>query len=71
GARIAVSDERDFLRETGGGIRYAKHLLTDFSTPPAASLEMTEGDSFASLGMTNELSFRPSEARGEICRNEP
>ena len=54
GARIAVSDERDFLRETGGGIRYAKELLVDFSTPPAAPLEMTEGDSFASLGMTNE-----------------
>ena len=54
GAHIAVSDERDFLRETGGGIRYAKHLLTDFSTPPVAPLEMTEGDSFASLGMTNE-----------------
>ena len=54
GARIAVSDERDFLRETGGGIRYAKRLLTDFSTPPAAPLEMTEGDSFAPLGMTSE-----------------
>ena len=54
GAHIAVSDERDFLRETGGGIRYAKHLLTDFSTPPVAPLEMTEGDSFASLGMTSE-----------------
>ena len=62
GARIAVSDERVFLRETGGGIRYAKHLLTDFSTPPAASLEMTE---------TNDLSFRPSEASGEICHKEP
>ena len=71
GARIAVSDERDFLRETGGGIRYAKHLLTDFSTPPAAPLEMTKRDSFAPLGMTNELSFRPSEARGEICHIEP
>ena len=69
GARISVSDERDFLRETGGGIRYAKHLLTDFSTPlemttrdfstpPAAPLEMTK---------TNDLSFRPSEASGEIC----
>ena len=54
GARIAVSDERDFLRETGGGIRYAKRLLTDFSTPPAAPLEMTERDSFAPLGMTME-----------------
>ena len=80
GARIAVSDERDFLRETGGGIRFAKHLLTDFSTPPAAPLEMTERDSFAPLGMTKglssrpsegTLSFRPSEARGEICHNEP
>ena len=54
GVRIAVSDERDFLRETGGGIRYAKRLLTDFSTPPAAPLEMTERDSFAPLGMTME-----------------
>ena len=67
GARIAVSDERDFLRETGGGIRYAKRLLTDFSAP----LEMTERDSFAPLGMTEELSFRPSEASGEICLSEP
>ena len=71
GARIAVSDERDFLRETGGGIRYAKSLLTDFSTPPAAPLEMTERDSFAPLGMTNGLSFRPSEASGDICHKEP
>jgi len=63
GVRIDVSDERDFLRETGGGIRYAHPLLTDFSTPPSAPLEMTkecssaplgmaEADSFASLGMT-------------------
>ena len=57
GARIAVSDERDFLRETGGGIRFAKHLLTDFLTQPAASLEMTERDSFASLEMTEGDSF--------------
>ena len=27
GARITVSDERDFLRETGGGIRYAHPIL--------------------------------------------
>ena len=59
GARIAVSDERDFLRETGGGIKYARPLL-DFLTPPTAPLEMTES-----------LSFRPSEARGEIYRQEP
>ena len=36
GARIAVSDERDFLRETGGGIRYAKHLLTEDEIPGQA-----------------------------------
>ncbi len=73
GARISVSDERDFLRETGGGIRYAKQLLSDFSIPPAAPLEMTRRDSFASLGMTtaNDLSFRPIEASGEICHKEP
>ena len=29
GVHITVSDERDFLRETGGGIRYAQPLLTD------------------------------------------
>lgn len=27
GRRIAISDERDFLRETGGGIRFARALL--------------------------------------------
>lgn len=27
GVRVRVSDERDFLRETGGGVRYAKELL--------------------------------------------
>ena len=46
GARIAVSDERDFLRETGGGIRYAKQLLTGLPTPPAAPFEMTKEDPF-------------------------
>ncbi len=91
GARISVSDERDFLRETGGGVRYARHLLTDFSTSlemtkrdsfdsldmttrgSFASLEMTKRGSFASLGMTETdgLSFRPSEASGEICHTEP
>ena len=36
GACIAVSDERNFLRETGGGIRYAKHLLTEDEIPGQA-----------------------------------
>ena len=38
GARITISDEREFLRETGGGIKHVRPLL----------------DSFASLGMTGE-----------------
>jgi NDP-sugar pyrophosphorylase family protein len=122
GVRIAVSDERDFLRETGGGIRFAQGLLTDFSTPPSAPLEMTKGtpsssplemtkgaSSSSQLGMTGvtapsatlgmsslelrrqdeegepcqsgeggaasrlgggPLSFRPSEASGEICPSQ-
>ena len=61
GVRIDVSDERDFLRETGGGIRYAHPLLTDFSTPPSAPLEMTGADSFAPLGMTKECPLVPLE----------
>ena len=59
GAKITISDERDFLRETGGGIKHVRPLL-DSSTPPAAPLRMTEG-----------LSFRPSEARGEILCDTP
>ena len=41
GARITISDERDFLRETGGGIKHVRPLL-DSSTPPSAPLRMTE-----------------------------
>ncbi len=33
GARITVSDERDFLRETGGGIKYARPLLVNEEIP--------------------------------------
>ena len=29
GAKITISDERDFLRETGGGIRHVRPLLTE------------------------------------------
>jgi hypothetical protein len=68
-------DDYPYLSELLG-----KLCTTDFSTPPAAPLEMTKRDSFAPLGMTKglssrpsegTLSFRPSEARGEICHNEP
>ena len=67
GAHITISDERDFLRETGGGIKHVRPLL-DFSTPPSAPLEMTEKTSRPS---EPSLSFRPSEARGEIHSPEP
>ena len=42
GACISVSDERDFLRETGGGIRYAKHLLTEDEIPGQAGNDRIE-----------------------------
>ena len=42
GARIAVSDERDFLRETGGGIRYAQSLLMDEEIPGQAGNDGSE-----------------------------
>jgi NDP-sugar pyrophosphorylase family protein len=34
GVRISVSDERDFLRETGGGIKYAAPLLKESENRP-------------------------------------
>ena len=37
GCRIAVSDERDMLLETGGGLRKAKELLTLSPNSPIAS----------------------------------
>ena len=36
GARISISDERDFLRETGGGIKYAAPLLLKGEIPGQA-----------------------------------
>lgn len=36
GCRIAVSDERDMLLETGGGLRKAKELLTSSPNSPIA-----------------------------------
>ena len=37
GLSVAVSDERDFLRETGGGIRYAEPLLLSGLIPDSLS----------------------------------
>ncbi|MBO8444769.1 MAG: NTP transferase domain-containing protein [Bacteroidetes bacterium] len=35
GLRISISDERDLLRETGGGIRHARRFLEDCPVPSA------------------------------------
>ena len=42
GAHIAVSDERDFLRETGGGIKYARPLLVKEEIPGQAGNDGNE-----------------------------
>ena len=69
GVRTDVSDERDYLRETGGGIRYAQPLLTDFSTPPSAPLEMTGEGPLAPLEMTEECSSASlGMTEGPACR---
>lgn len=39
GCRIAVSDERDMLLETGGGLRKAKSLFTGFQSPESGCPE--------------------------------
>ncbi len=42
GSHIAVSDERDFLRETGGGIKYARPLLVKEEIPGQAGNDGNE-----------------------------
>ena len=42
GAHVAVSDERDFLRETGGGIKYARPLLVKEKIPGQAGNDGNE-----------------------------
>lgn len=37
GARITISDERDFLRETGGGVKHVRSLLEDGTSPLPSS----------------------------------
>ena len=44
GARISISDERDFLRETGGGIKYAAPLLLKEEIPGQAGNDGVAGN---------------------------
>ena len=57
GARIAVSDERDFLRETGGGIRFAEPLLTDDEIPGQAGNDGTEPFLVHNVDIVSNLDF--------------
>ena len=41
GARITISDERDFLRETGGGIKHVRPLLRNEEIPGKAGNDGT------------------------------
>ena len=44
GARITVSDERDFLRETGGGIKCVQPLLRNKEIPGQAGQAGNDGN---------------------------
>ena len=58
GAKIAVSDERDFLRETGGGIRYAKPLLVDEEIPGQAGNDGSEPFLVHNVDIVNNLDLK-------------
>lgn len=62
GCRIAFSDERDLLRETGGGIRHAATLLQD---APGGWFLVHNVDIITDLDYASLASgFRPAEQKG-------
>lgn len=62
GSRIAFSDERDLLRETGGGIRHAATLLQD---APGGWFLVHNVDIITDLDYASLASgFRPAEQKG-------
>lgn len=62
GSRIAFSDERDLLRETGGGIRHAATLLQD---APGGWFLVHNVDIITDLDYASLASgFRPAERKG-------
>lgn len=62
GSRIAFSDERDLLRETGGGIRHAATMLQD---APGGWFLVHNVDIITDLDYASLASgFRPAEQKG-------
>ena len=66
GCRIAVSDERDMLLETGGGLRKAKSLLTGFLSPesgcPEAPILICNVDILSNIDIPTLLrAYNPNE----------
>ncbi len=62
GSRIALSDERDLLRETGGAIRHAAQLLQD---APEGRFLVHNVDIITDMDYaTMASSFRPAERKG-------
>ena len=66
GCRIAVSDERDMLLETGGGLRKAKSLLTGFQSPesgcPEAPILICNVDILSNIDIPTLLrAYNPNE----------
>lgn len=66
GCRIAVSDERDMLLETGGGLRKAKSLLTGFqsleSGCPETPILICNVDILSNIDLPSLLSaYNPNE----------
>ena len=62
GSRIALSDERDLLRETGGALRHAARLLQD---APGGWFLVHNVDIITDLDYATLVSgFRPAERKG-------
>ena len=58
GAKISVSDERGFLRETGGGIRFAAPLLLDEEIPGQARNDGKEPFLVHNVDIVSNLDLR-------------
>ena len=55
GLSVTVSDERDFLRETGGGIRFAEPLLVSSHGRPSSGTGPSSGDGACDEGSARFL----------------
>ena len=71
GLSVAVSDERDFLRETGGGIRYAEPLLLSGPKAPTGRPEgrflVHNVDILSNLDLCRFASQAPADALATLA----